>query len=403
MAGHTGSRPARKGLVFHIDAADDRSFEGEPATNYCPTSKQHYMENVKVYSGTGYGFWSHYATWDAMNVPDSDYITISGEMKVSPDRKADGGQVRMYIWTASPTDGWIRSTSWGTTSTEWVPFSITLQRRNSYDTSTSANTGNGNPLYCRFGCYHYPNSKNVGSSYLRNVMISNGSEALPFTTGTRTLEFKDFFGRVPMIPKAHVKGNDTFYGRLFSRAKGKEIPKLTSSSYIPIRSWPSELNVDDNTTDRSWEVVFKTNSTASYQGVYGHKVGSGCSYYCNGGIYIKDSVIHFSWYDNSAYRWLSSGVNPVEGSYYHVVATFTGADQKVRIYVNGFLKNTLSSATNLNYGGGMLYVEAGYNSKDGGQHFFDGPIPVMKFYKGNALSKGDVKRNFHAYKGKYNI
>lgn len=405
MAVHGGTKIIREGLGFHIDASDDRSYEGAPATNLLPSSKQYYSINDKdafKYSGTGYGIWSHYTTWDSLGVQDNGYVTISGEIKVSKARSLEGGQGRMYIWTASPTDGWIRSSSWGTSSTKWVPFKVTLQRRNSADTTTSSNTGNGDPIYCRFGFYHYPNSKNAGTTYLRNVVINASSEAIPFTHSSRTSAvFKDFFKRVNMTINSFTPSNDSFFGKLYAIAHAKKLPAFNNSSYVPIRSWPSELNVDDNTTPRTWEVVLKTSSTAT-QGVYGHKVGAGCSLYCNGGIMINSGNIQFNWYDNSAYRYLNSGVVPNSNNFYHVIATFE-SDAKPRIYVNGKLMATYGSATNLNYGSGMKYVEAGYNSKSGGQHYFQGSIPVMKFYKGKALSASEVKRNFHAYKVRYNL
>lgn len=166
-------------------------------------------------------------------------------------------------------------------------------------------------------------------------------------------------------------------------------------------TWPSNLNVDDNTTPRSWEVVFNSSNTGGRRGIFGHKISSGCSYYCNGGIIIWEGNIAFNWYDNSAYRFLGS-TTVSSNKYYHVVATFD-TDRKPRVYVNGVLTNTYGSATNLDYSGGMGIYDIGWNSKDGGQHYFTGTIPVVKFYKNKALSSQEVKQNFKAYKNRFNI
>jgi len=403
MGAHSGTNIIRKGLVHHIDLDHDDCYSGPPATNLCPTNKQ-YPNGLK-YTGTGYQYWNNYTTWAASGVADQDYIHITGEMRVSYSRHNNSGQSRMYIWTASTTDGWIRSTSTGTTSYKWVPFHLKLQRRDSADTSSSGNTGNGDPLYVRFGCYHYPNSNNYGSSYLRNIMIYAGDANTPrlsFTSGTRDNTITDLKGNKNLSFNNFTRSsNRRFKGRK-SRIVGKYQPSFTSSSYMPITSWPSGLNVNDNTTPRSWEIICRPTSTNANQGLYGHKVGAGCSYYCNGGLYIFDSKFAFNWYDNSSYRWLDSGVNPTENNWYHVIGTFS-SDRKPRIYVNGELKATYGSATNLNYSSGMLYVEAGYNSKSGVNHPYSGELPVMKFYKGTALSADQVRINYGAYKAKYGI
>ena len=165
-------------------------------------------------------------------------------------------------------------------------------------------------------------------------------------------------------------------------------------------TWPSQFNIDDNTTPRSWEVVFKSSNTGGRRGIFGHKISSGCSYFCNGGIMIYDGRIVFNWYDNATYRFLGSTTSSAN-VYYHVVATFDSSGVP-RLYVNGELDATYSS-TNLNYSGGMGMYDIGWNSKSGGQHYFTGEIPVVKFYKNKELSANEIQQNFLAYKGRFNI
>ena len=164
--------------------------------------------------------------------------------------------------------------------------------------------------------------------------------------------------------------------------------------------WPSDLDSDDNTTPRSWEVVLKTTST-SRQGVFGHKSGAGCSYYCNGGIFLYGGNVTFNWYDNSAYQFLSGG-SITTNKYMHVVGTFDG-NAIPRIYVNGELKATYGSSTNLNYSSGMNIYDIGWNSKNSGTDYFNGEIPIVKYYKDKALSLSEVKQNYNAYKKRFGI
>ncbi len=166
-------------------------------------------------------------------------------------------------------------------------------------------------------------------------------------------------------------------------------------------TWPSSFNINDNTTPRTWEAVFNSSNTGGRRGIFGHKNSSGCSYHCNGGIFIYDGIISFNWYDNAAYRFLGSQTVS-SNTYYHVVATFD-TDRKPRIYVNGILNSTYSSATNLDYSSGMGTYDIGWNSKSGGQHYFTGTIPVVKFYKNKALTADEVQQNFKAYKNRFDI
>ena len=172
---------------------------------------------------------------------------------------------------------------------------------------------------------------------------------------------------------------------------------------IAFQSWPDDLNIDDSTTPRTWEAWCKPDVVDSaYHGIFGHKSGSGCSYWCNGGLIMNSNQFGFNWYDNSDYQNLMSGSpNASAGSAAHIVATFSGGF--IRLYVNGELRNSLSSATNLNYGSGMNGVEAGYNSKSGGQHWFDGTIYCLRFYKGKALSHAEIKQNYNTFKVRFGL
>jgi hypothetical protein len=159
----------------------------------------------------------------------------------------------------------------------------------------------------------------------------------------------------------------------------------------------------NNSMSRSWEVIVRPTATMTYAGIFGNKLGYGCSYYCNGGIYLWDGNWVFNWYDNSSYQFLYSYVTPTANQYFHIVGTYDATDQKPRIYVNGELKSTYGSSTNMNYGSETYVIDIGWNSKDGGQHYFQGQIPVTKYYQNKALSTSEVKQNYNKYKSRFNL
>lgn len=127
------------------------------------------------YTGTGYSF-AHgphltVPTSGAYSIKEDEYVRMTGQQKISLDRKEDGGYVRSYFWTASDSDGWIRSSSHSGYSTEWESFELYFRWDQAQDTASSSNSGGALARYLRMGHYHYPNSKDVGTSYVRNIQV----------------------------------------------------------------------------------------------------------------------------------------------------------------------------------------------------------------------------------------
>ena len=177
----------------------------------------------------------------------------------------------------------------------------------------------------------------------------------------------------------------------FSGSNSDSITGLMPSAYQP----------STNSIDRSWEVLVRPTVSQATAGLFGHVVGAGCSYYCNGGVCIASGNYCFNWYDNSAYQFLDSGVAATSNQWAHVVGTYSSSDNKTRIYVNGVLKATYGSTTNLNYGGYGYYYQTGYLSASG--NYFTGDMSVIKYYYNKALSSTEVEQNFQALRGRFGI
>lgn len=256
---------------------------------------------------------------------------------------------------------------------EWKRYSYTFTSPNSAAISYWFNPG---------GPYKYD---------IANIQIEHKNHATPYTSSSRgvtnTLTDKKRKYTFNVTNTSFDNNGFLYFNGTNNKIEG---------------SWPSEYSVADNTTPRTWEIVVKPTSTQSTSGLWGHKVGTGCSYFCNGGLFIWSGNYAFNWYDNVSYQFLDSGIAATSNQYVHVVGTY-GSDSKPRIYVNGELKATFGTTTNLNYGGSMAVYDIGWNSKDGGQHYFNGEIPIVRFYKGTALSPSEVQQNYKAYKRRFNI
>jgi hypothetical protein len=180
-----------------------------------------------------------------------------------------------------------------------------------------------------------------------------------------------------------------------------------TSDKIYQTSIPTLYNSVSNALGRSWEVVVKKTGTMTTAAIFGHKVSAGCSYFCDGGIYIWGGTWNFNWYDNAAYQWLNSTVTATQNQYFHIVGTFDPTDLKNRIYINGELKAT-SAATNMNYGSAIGEYSVAYNSKNdfgggGATDYFQGEVPIVKYYSGKTLSSDEVRQNFNALRGRYGL
>jgi hypothetical protein len=212
-----------------------------------------------------------------------------------------------------------------------------------------------------------------------------------FTTGARTNNqcLRDFTGTHTNVSVENMN---------YAFRTGNLLDFNGSTNRIGSLGVPSSVNPATNSIDRTWEVVVRTTNSGATQGVFGHKVGDGCSYYCNGGIYIINGNFAFNWFDNSAYQFMTSGVAATNNQYFHVVGTYTASDQRNRIYVNGVLRNT-SGVTNMNYlSNHGLYVIGRNYFTSSNANIFTGRVPIVSWYYNKSLSASEVQQNYLAFK-----
>ena len=126
------------------------------------------------YDGTGYGFYHKYFTipeTGRASLYEGEYVRMTGQHKISRDRFAAGGSVRSYFWSASDSDGWIRSASRDSKSVEWETFDYYFMWSPERDTASGNNTGGALAKYLRTGHYHMTSSIDEGISSIRNIQI----------------------------------------------------------------------------------------------------------------------------------------------------------------------------------------------------------------------------------------
>ena len=247
------------------------------------------------------------------------------------------------------------------------------------------------PAYNTSISYWFMSSGGVYSWDLACIQIEVGSVANQFVAGSRTntQTLLDLTGLNTITASSLTYASDNTFS--FNASSTNYMNGTMNASY----------QASANSIDRSWEVFVKPTTSQSTAGLFGHVVSSGCSHFCNGGVCIYSGNYAFNWYDNSAYQFLDSGVAATSGQWAHVVGTYSSSDNKTRIYVNGILKATYGSTTNLNYGGYGYYYQVGYLSASG--NYFTGDMSVIRYYYNKALSSTEVEQNFQALRGRFGI
>ena len=381
------------GSVFMYDTGDTvNSYKGEPTTNYIPnadimSSWTTYYRTLALstftteFGTTGYRFVNQ-PSWNGIyrnfTLPTTGTYTFSAWFRYNGgSANNNGATVYIHNYGGGDTAAGLNKNLIGV----WqrVSHTITVSSpSNVYFFLISyggVDNGTGNPDY--------------SSWEVTMPQIELKSHVTPFVNGTRSATQ----GLLPVVGNSTIDLSNVSFDSNAQMVFDGTDDKIDIAYYSPV----------NNSMSRSWEVVIKPTSTMTYSGIFGNKLGYGCSYYCNGGIYLWDGNWVFNWYDNSNYQFLYSGVAPTANQYFHIVGTYDATDQKPRIYINGELKATYGSTTNMDYGSQTYVIDIGWNSKDGGQHYFQGEIPITKYYQNKALSAAEVKQNYNKYKTRFNL
>jgi hypothetical protein len=106
--------------------------------------------------------------------------------------------------------------------------------------------------------------------------------------------------------------------------------------------------------------------------------------YQNGGsgISIRDKIICLFFYIGGSYRQISSGITPVGGMYYHVVAVWNKEEGKLYIYVDGDEKATLNVSGNFREpdSNSRYYVVGGDPAGSSATDAWPGTITFARIY-----------------------
>ena len=397
----------RDNLAFYFDARNtQRSWKGKPTTNVIVNPEALWTGTTYNLNGSGYLYDATSAPNHSLSYDSTVARPIGGTGILRYYTGANTGYkywaVRGYVPSAgtytfsyyarlrgnnmsaqlSPNQLWRDTGTDKSVSGDWNPTYTTEWKR--YTTTGYVTT------YLDYFPVHGSAVPGGYELEMCGFQLEAGSFSTPFIAGSRssTQSLVDIMGihSIPTTSLTYNSDNTFSFTGPSNRITGVMPAGYTSSS---------------NDLARSWEVVVKPTANLSFAGLFGHVTSSGCTYYCNGGVCIANGKYAFNWYDNAAYQFLDSGVAATNGVWAHVVGTWDPLDLKTRVYVNGELRATFGSATNLNYNGSSNEFQVGYLSANGDA--FTGSIDIIKYYYGKTLSAAEIKQNFNAVRGRYGI
>ena len=376
----------RDSLIIYYDVDNTDSYPGMPTTNLLSTAKQYEAPSFFAYRGTGYTYWTNYTTWSALGIADLDYVNFSGELKVDTLRYNNRPQANIntpYIWVASTTDSWVRSTNGSTGSTDWVTFDIQLQQRFDADKASGANTGNGDPLYCRFGLYHMPSTYDDGISFCRNLQIEEGTIRSQFTSGTRSttngiMDLSGNSNHANLTNAGYITG-----GLINYNGPG-------GGNYYIQPSWGSGLNP----TTISYSLCFWVKSASSAEALMFASVGTAAS---SKRTYFGHTGGYWGWGINAS-GWAATGT-AADQNWHYMAMVFDSSVNTAYWYMDGeqmYTKGYASYTFEFN-------LVTGKYSTTNHTYDWDGYVDVVMVYANKALTLAEVKQNFNAVKGRYGL
>lgn len=340
----------------------------EPTENLVRINNQ-YETSVKSES-TGYQFWYDSIAVSDLGIVDGDSLTVSADLKVSPTRANNGGEVRLFVWTRSDGDTWVTSRSVGTASTEWERLSVTLDKDSVAEISEASDGKEA--IEFRFGAYHYPSSNDYGESYIRKVQIEFKDHATPYTPTKRNGNLTNDAGYREYDGNLSIGKTPTW---VKEGAMGVGSYKFNGGNEITTNQMFYD-NINQSWTVSAWVKAYDLDKGSQYLNNFnlGNRIIHGGS---------RGPLLYINNGDNDAYTY-SDGDIP-ENQWVHLTFVLDTNIQRCQIFKNGEEWGTASSAhyepTDTPHGFDTTTVFGTY---------FEGLLDDIRIY-GEALSPNEIK------------
>jgi hypothetical protein len=396
-------------LVFGYDLGDvANSYKGEPTTN-------NFGGSFRDFTGTGYSFFGEW-TPNPTSFTKTYYPNLETPIGLGGTRIEESGNAGfhhlsrygggdenglhslscfLYPLVAGITDFCIGMLADGTNNIQFnldtrvITYGGGISNRNAFIRDVP-----GYPGWLRIGaniegraggwvgCFGYSSyTAYTGMSggrkaYITGIQYEYKTQPTPFTPGTRS----NTQGLIDLT------GNSTIDLTNVS---------FDSNAQMTFDGTDDVINLDTIAFDiGDWTFEAISNSNSELQGIItGGKFQAGLGYF---NLYTSGMLL-----ENSTDTAALSTAH-LDGSYHHLVGTVDRSARIIRFYVDGELV-----ATNTAWNGTTttsLSVGIGANRRPNSttSRFHNGNIPLAKIYN-RALTASEIKSNFNAIKGRFNI
>ena len=416
MATEGGPNIVTDGLVLHLDAANAKSFRGEPTVNYITdtpsqggwsgtyevldSSRKTFKLNVSNFAANPGAGWRSF-TWD-LRAYTGQTVTISATIEVPSTSPGTFAWVMMGQTNTHTNNGSGAGTYLGySTAGERIYKSTTTKERITWS-GILGNSGIASQPSGHVGFTLWYNDGTPGTnSYVEvsDVQIELKPYATPFVNGTRGTTVATGGGW------ADKSGNNNHgelvNGTTYNLSNGGSIDFDGTNDYMTLPS--SMIPATTNWTYSCW---FNADTLVAGGVLY-------CQYTSasgNGRILINLAEENFK----LCIRLLSgpgygsvvvfSNVIPTVGQYYNFVISRNS--QTYNLYINGTLNTSYTSTFNANIQQTTPVIGGRSTSQSSptpaSSNFFNGKIAITNIYD-RALSDTEILQNYNATKGRFNL
>jgi hypothetical protein len=396
MAGNSGPNIVNDGLVLHLDAANEKSFRGEPTTNFYTNG--HFSNGVGVSQESGSNPTntiivlenpgaSPYVLEQSMGVYNTEYqinltnqltsntiYCLSGWYAESSDYSSADGS-RMFHCRAFSTSGNHIALGIGIGNVIETRTINGILWKYCYTTiTTPSDYSNQFDWYVGYG-----NNTYTGKRYYTNLQMEVGSYPKRFVNGTRGTTVATGGGWADRTPNQNH--GELVNGVTYSSANRGGIVFDGTNDYVSVNS---NLGVLSNYTISYWAkrdaenrmpISHRTNTSFYW-------FGDNSWYYTHGGV-------------GGEYYYSKPTSIPL-GTWGHYCVVYNGSN--VTIYRQGIYQGQQNTTGTADWTQGLLI---GYWAAGGG-YAYQGTISNVNFYN-RALSAQEVFQNYNTQKSRFGL
>ena len=408
---YSGPHIKRDGLVFGYDTGRNpssnfdhrinkrRHFRGKPTVNFFPDG--HFPNGTDMASEAGSNSQndvvllnnpgnSPYVLRQSMGVASTEYqINLTTELSANTTYCMSGwyaesgnysGSSRMFHARANSSSGAHRSTGAGVYNVIKTKRVGGLLWKFAFYTITTPSDYNNN-----FNWYvGYLNQSYTGYRYYTNLKLEQGTRPTPYHTGTRS----STQSLIDLTKSTNIDVSNVSFD-------SNGLPEMDGTDdYVDLGS---DLAISPINQGWTAEYVFNTDSASTLQ----HFNGCEEDTHNAGWLALLNSKLAV--WDRGANVWKYGNTVFTSNTWYYI-AFVQESGTSMQFYVNGVAEGGDHSSFSWTASKSAFFARyiGRYEYNGGYSRYFNGHIPVAKFYNKPLTSK-EIKQNFKAYKTRFDI